>query len=106
MSQPPKSTMRAPSLRWASFSTVFFVMASCAAGGKAAHYRKMRARPHGTGPGPPHAEHAGALLDGGDEEARALGAGDADRGAGREVGTGDRPERVGDARPALAVDDR
>src|SRR5687768_10102816 len=35
MSQPPKSTIFAPSARWVSFNTVFFVIARPALAGKA-----------------------------------------------------------------------
>src|SRR5690606_35997617 len=130
MSQPPKSTMRAPRVRWASLRMVLRVMAGSGGwGGRRNHYllpdlkapliRRFappspRKRGEGKSRSAPHPALRATFsplagrreLGGLDLQLHAVGAGDADAGAGGEVGAGDGPVGVGDLHAAATGDDR
>src|SRR6476620_10568107 len=99
MSQPPKSTILAPSARWVSLSSVFCVIATpwgrAASGGpnRPAIIASREGRtPHGgTPPAPPHGS-----ADGGHLQHHPVGGEHAHVRAGGQVGAFDLPEGIGD----------
>src|SRR5690606_25668038 len=102
MSQPPKSTMRAPRARWLSLRTVFLLMAWPALRRKRPLSQVRRAgRRAGARPAPRCRDGSGRL-----RLPRHVARRHYSRpGAGRQVGAFGGPEGVADLQPAATVDD-